>query len=41
VGLRHDSPQAILLLQGAAVWHAEHLAIEAREITRQLAVCCA
>lgn len=36
-GVRHESPQAIVLHAGAAVWHASHHAITARSVERALA----
>lgn len=34
LGVRHESPQAILILGGRAVWHASHGAITAGELAR-------
>ncbi len=36
-GIRHESPQAILLFGGKAVWHASHGAITAPALHRALA----
>lgn len=31
-GVRHESPQALVLRDGKAVWHASHYDIEARDL---------
>ena len=36
LGITHHSPQAVLLRDGKAVWHAEHFDIKARALARQL-----
>ena len=36
LGIRHETPQAILLRDGAAVWNASHFRITAEEIARVL-----
>ncbi len=36
-GVRHESPQVILLRGGAAVWDASHFAITAKEVSGALA----
>ena len=36
LGIRHETPQAILLRDGEAVWNASHFRITAREIARVL-----
>ena len=36
LGVTHHSPQALLLRDGRAVWHAEHFDIKARVLARQL-----
>ena len=36
LGITHHSPQAVLLRDGKAVWHAEHFDIKARAMARQL-----
>ncbi len=36
LGVTHESPQAILLRQGAPVWHASHSDVTARAIAREL-----
>jgi monothiol bacilliredoxin len=41
LALRHDSPQVIVLVSGAPVWHAEHFEIVASKIARQLKAHCA
>lgn len=33
-GLRHESPQAIILRNGKAVWHAAHYDITAQDLSR-------
>jgi bacillithiol system protein YtxJ len=38
LGVTHHSPQAVLLRDGKAVWHAEHFDIKARAMARQLGV---
>ncbi len=35
--VRHESPQAIVLRQGKAVWDASHFAITAKEVSTTLA----
>ena len=35
-GIAHQSPQAIYLIDGKAVWHKSHLAITPEELTRGL-----
>ena len=37
LGVRHESPQAILVLDGKAVWQASHMEITAEEIEKALA----
>ena len=37
LGIRHETPQAILLKDGAAVWCASHFKITARELDNALA----
>ena len=36
-GVRHESPQVIILRNGQAVWDASHFAITARAVTQALA----
>lgn len=36
-GIRHESPQAVLLRNGQAVWHASHWDISAESLARALA----
>jgi bacillithiol system protein YtxJ len=36
LGIRHETPQAILIRDGAAVWNASHFRITAGEIARAL-----
>lgn len=36
-GVRHESPQAIVLRDGRAVWNASHFAITAEDVARQVA----
>lgn len=36
-GVRHESPQALLIIDGQAVWHASHGAIDAASLTAALA----
>jgi bacillithiol system protein YtxJ len=36
LGVRHETPQAILIKGGAAVWNASHFRITAAEIGRVL-----
>ena len=36
-GVRHESPQALLLRDGKAVWHASHWRIRADRLRRQAA----
>jgi bacillithiol system protein YtxJ len=36
LGIRHETPQAIVLRDGAAVWNASHFRITAEEIARVL-----
>jgi bacillithiol system protein YtxJ len=36
LGITHHSPQAVLLRDGKAVWHAEHFDIKAPAMARQL-----
>jgi bacillithiol system protein YtxJ len=38
LGVRHETPQAILVRAGRAVWSASHFRINAAELTRALAV---
>jgi bacillithiol system protein YtxJ len=35
-GIRHESPQAIILKDGKAIYHAAHFDIEAKEISEKL-----
>ena len=35
-GVRHESPQALLLHEGQVVWHASHAAITAAALEREL-----
>ena len=37
LGIRHETPQAILLRDGRPVWNASHFRITARELARVLA----
>jgi bacillithiol system protein YtxJ len=37
-GIRHESPQAIILKDGAAIYHASHYNIAADEVEKQLDV---
>ena len=37
-GIRHESPQAIVLKDGKPVFHSSHYDIEAEEVTEQLKV---
>jgi bacillithiol system protein YtxJ len=37
LGIRHETPQAILLRDGRPVWNASHFRITAKELTRVLA----
>ena len=39
-GLRHESPQAIILKDGKPVYHASHYDIEAAHIEANLALAC-
>ena len=39
-GLRHESPQAIILKDGKPVYHASHYDIEAAHIEASLALAC-
>jgi len=36
-GVRHESPQALLVHEGRVVWHASHSAITADALERELA----
>ena len=36
LGIRHETPQAILIKDGAAVWCASHFKITARELDKAL-----
>jgi bacillithiol system protein YtxJ len=36
-GLRHESPQALVVLRGAVAWHASHLRVTRDEIASALA----
>jgi bacillithiol system protein YtxJ len=36
LGIRHETPQAILLRNGRAVWNASHFRITANELSRVL-----
>jgi thioredoxin 1 len=36
-GIRHETPQAILIRDGEAVWNASHFRITAEELSRVLA----
>jgi bacillithiol system protein YtxJ len=36
LGIQHQSPQAILLQRGTAVWHESHFAVTAEAIARSL-----
>ncbi len=36
LGITHESPQAILLRQGAPVWHASHASVTAGAIAEEL-----
>jgi len=36
-GLRHESPQALVVSQGAVAWHASHLRVTREEIVSALA----
>jgi bacillithiol system protein YtxJ len=35
-GVRHESPQAILLVQGRAIWNGSHVRVTAESVTRAL-----
>ena|SRR5688572_28568212 len=35
-GIRHESPQVIVLRNGKAVWNASHYAVNAREVAKAL-----
>ena len=37
-GIRHESPQAIILKDGEAIYHASHYNISANEVEKQLEV---
>jgi bacillithiol system protein YtxJ len=37
LGVRHETPQAILVLAGRAVWTASHFRVNAAELTKALA----
>lgn len=37
LGVRHESPQAILIVDGRAVWHASHGRVRAPELARAVA----
>ena len=37
-GIRHESPQVIVLRNGKAVWNASHFAVSASEVSRILQV---
>lgn len=34
LGIRHESPQAFLIRDGKAVWHASHRKITSKELTK-------
>jgi thioredoxin 1 len=36
LGIRHESPQAIVIRDGGVVWHGSHFRITARELGRVL-----
>jgi bacillithiol system protein YtxJ len=36
-GIRHESPQVLLVDRGAVVWHASHFHVNAREVAAALA----
>jgi len=36
-GVRHESPQVLVLSEGAVVWHASHRRIRAEDLTAQIA----
>jgi bacillithiol system protein YtxJ len=36
LGIRHETPQVILLRDGVPVWNASHFRITARELTRAI-----
>lgn len=36
LGIRHESPQAILLDKGKVIWHASHSGIKGREVLQAL-----
>jgi len=40
-GIRHESPQLLLISNGQVVWHASHHRITRREIAAALARCAA
>lgn len=35
-GIRHESPQVLVLVNGAVVWHASHRRIRAEELSAQV-----
>ena len=35
-GIRHESPQAIVVSKGSAVWHANHFAVTAKALSDAL-----
>lgn len=35
-GIRHESPQVIVLRNGKAVWNASHFGVKAREVAKAL-----
>ena len=40
VGVKHESPQAILFHNGEVVWHASHGAITVESLTRAIQEQC-
>jgi bacillithiol system protein YtxJ len=36
LGIRHESPQVMIIRDGEVAWHAEHYAITARDLDAQL-----
>lgn len=36
LGVRHESPQAILIRNGAVLWHGSHSAVRAAAVIREL-----
>ena len=40
LGIRHETPQAILIRQGRAVWTASHFRVNAAELQKALTASC-